>query len=67
MKLYEDNLYAQWTQNTNQVLPNLLKRNLLVKPQDRPQTQQGDGEHPQTPSVAQLESQKDSDGKFQFS
>lgn len=32
MKEYEDQKYAQWREHVEQVLPGLLKRNLLVRP-----------------------------------
>lgn len=35
MKVYEDELYEQWKNQVEGVLPALLKRNLLIKPQDR--------------------------------
>ena len=35
MKAYEDNLYEQWRENVESTLSQLLKRNLLVKPQER--------------------------------
>ena len=35
MKAYEDELYEQWKVNVEMVLPNLLKRNLLIKPVDK--------------------------------
>ena len=35
MKAYEDQKYEQWREHVEQVLPSLLKRNLLIKPADR--------------------------------
>ena len=32
MKLYEDTKYEMWKEHVEQVLPSLLKRNLLIKP-----------------------------------
>ena len=32
MKAYEDTLYDQWRENVEQILPSLLRRNLLTKP-----------------------------------
>ncbi len=40
MKAYEDHLYEQWRDNVEQVLPSLLKRNLLIKPEQQQQQQQ---------------------------
>ena len=37
MKAYEDQLYEIWRENVENVLPALLKRNLLIKPSDRQQ------------------------------
>ena len=39
MKAYEDQLYEQWRENVEAVLPALLKRNLLIKPSERQQQQ----------------------------
>lgn len=39
MKLYEDNKYEQWREHVEQVLPSLLKRNLIVKPSHAQQLQ----------------------------
>ena len=33
MKAYEDQLYEQWKEGVEQILPGLLRKNLLVKPQ----------------------------------
>lgn len=33
MKAYEDRLYEQWREQVEAILPSLLKRNVLVKPQ----------------------------------
>ena len=32
MKAYEDQLYEQWKESVEHILPGLLRRNLLVKP-----------------------------------
>ena len=32
MKLYEDTKYEMWKETVEQILPSLLKRNLLIKP-----------------------------------
>ncbi|XP_064619187.1 dynein axonemal heavy chain 10-like isoform X2 [Lineus longissimus] len=44
MKAYEDHKYEQWKDNVEQVLPSLLKRNLLIKPAEKLQQQQESGE-----------------------
>lgn len=38
MKDYEDIRYAEWRDNVEQILPGLLKRNLLVKPPEKVET-----------------------------
>lgn len=35
MKSYEDMKYEQWKEQVEQVLPSLLKRNLLIKPSEK--------------------------------
>ncbi|KAI3386976.1 hypothetical protein SNEBB_002464 [Seison nebaliae] len=37
MKAYEDKIFEDWRMKAKSVLPQLIRRNLLVKPQDRPQ------------------------------
>jgi dynein heavy chain len=44
MKAYEDHKYEQWKDYVEQVLPSLLKRNLLIKPAEKLQQQQESGE-----------------------
>ena len=50
MKAYEDELYEKWKENVENMLPGLLKHNLLVKPQhqqgaaDTHEAEKGDGE-----------------------
>lgn len=39
MKAYEDQKYEQWRDHVEQVLPSLLKRNLIVKPTHAQQIQ----------------------------
>lgn len=39
MKTYEDSKYEQWRESVEQVLPSLLKRNLIVKPTQAQQLQ----------------------------
>jgi hypothetical protein len=39
MKLYEDTKYEMWKENVEQILPSLLKRNLLIKPSHTLQAQ----------------------------
>lgn len=39
MKLYEDQKYESWREHVEQILPSLLKRNLIVKPTHAQQVQ----------------------------
>lgn len=39
MKAYEDQKYEQWRDHVEQILPSLLKRNLIVKPSHAQQLQ----------------------------
>jgi dynein heavy chain len=39
MKQYEDSRYEQWREHVEQILPSLLKRNLIIKPTHAQQVQ----------------------------
>ncbi|XP_064612357.1 LOW QUALITY PROTEIN: dynein axonemal heavy chain 10-like [Liolophura sinensis] len=58
MKQYEEEKYELWRQHVEQILPSLLKRNLLIKPSDKLAQQQHLQQHHQVPPATSLEGQQ---------
>lgn len=58
MKQYEEEKYELWRQHVEQILPSLLKRNLLIKPADRLAQQQHHQQHHQVPPVTSQDGQQ---------
>ena len=50
MKAFEDDLYEQWREHVSQILPGLLKRNLIIKPTDK-MHQQGQTPQPENDAL----------------